>query len=103
MLRSHQALGGSKGGRVSAHVFPSASSPATALLSSFAVFGPAFLARPAGSPVSGQVADRKGATVLPATSLTVLSVIAAFALTRRAAQRPQRSSSPMSLSVEAGS
>lgn len=45
---------------VLAKVFFPDSSPAIALLSSFAVFGSAFLARPAGSLVFGPIADRLG-------------------------------------------
>ncbi|MEU4898849.1 MFS transporter [Streptomyces sp. NPDC021722] len=60
---------------VLAKVFFPASSPTTALLSSFAVFGSAFLARPAGSLVFGPLADRLGRRPALVASLLLMATV----------------------------
>ncbi|WP_020417179.1 MFS transporter [Amycolatopsis sp. ATCC 39116] len=59
---------------VLATVFFPAASPGTALLSSFAVFGSAFLARPAGALVFGPLADRLGRRPALVASLLLMAV-----------------------------
>lgn len=54
-------------------VFFPASSAGTALLSSFAVFGSAFLARPAGALVFGPLADRLGRRAALVASLLLMA------------------------------
>ncbi|KAA9152097.1 MHS family MFS transporter [Amycolatopsis acidicola] len=58
---------------VLAKIFFPAASPGTALLSSFAVFGSAFLARPAGALVFGPVADRLGRRPALVASLLLMA------------------------------
>ncbi|MFI7123096.1 MFS transporter [Amycolatopsis sp. NPDC049868] len=58
---------------VLAKVFFPAASTGTALLSSFAVFGSAFLARPAGALVFGPVADRLGRRPALVASLLLMA------------------------------
>ncbi|MBB5159847.1 MFS transporter [Saccharopolyspora phatthalungensis] len=58
---------------VLAKVFFPSSSPGAALLSSFAVFGSAFLARPAGALVFGPLADRLGRRPALVASLLLMA------------------------------
>jgi MHS family proline/betaine transporter-like MFS transporter len=58
---------------VLAKVFFPASSPGAALLSSFAVFGSAFLARPAGALVFGPLTDRLGRRPALVASLLLMA------------------------------
>ncbi|HVV14501.1 MFS transporter [Amycolatopsis sp.] len=58
---------------VLAKIFFPAASPGTALLSSFAVFGSAFLARPAGALVFGPLADRLGRRPALVASLLLMA------------------------------